>query len=1331
MTIRTALRVTLSVFLGTAALAAAETTYLPGAAEVTGLAGARFSSTLEISNPGSTGTTATIGLVPMSGKAAPSPVTRTLAAGESLRIPEALKTLFGLADGAAGTLTVTADEPLLANLSTRNVAAPEGAYGLGLLPVASSDLLGAGETGHSIWVSQSADPTSGYRTNLSVTLVEPGTVVEVRVLDADGRVAGTATVTAATPEVWQQGAAALIGAGTDLPVGRAEFEVKAGRATAYAVVNDNVTSDAIALQSERVVPGPTDRLVSGAALAPGHLGSFWSTDLRLFNPGSVAVDATVLAVGASREANAVVAVPGKGVVEVSRVLALLGFPEGTACALRVTAGASLLVAARTNNVDPAGVRKGTFSAQQFVTAWPGGLLGAGAVGFFNGVDQTLNVPGTRTNLTIVGGPDGAAGELVLRDAAGLEQARKAFSRGPGEWGQLGVADWFSSPGASSAGFSGLAAATIPENARIDVSVASGALDAFVSRIDNGSGDAVTRPVALPGGGDCSKVAVTAFGAEPQPILPGVPTTFSWTVALDPPSAELTSQSIRFDGGAEIELDKDVRSYTRSFDSPGAGSATLTVRKGSCLKSRSLSFSVCGELALEPAVLPNGVAFAAYPTRQLTMSGAAGPVTFAVTAGTLPVGLVLSPAGVLSGVPEEVGTFDVTVRGTDGNGCAGSRTYTFSVLCALLEISPSTLPSGTVGIPAAPVQMSVSGGSGIGTWSATGLPPGLTLSPSGLLTGTPTTAGSFQVTVRFVDSIGCEGTATYTVVVCDTLVVTPGTVPDATAGTPYGPVGFGVAGATGSTTWAVTAGALPAGLGLDPATGVLSGTPTVVGTFPFTVTATDSLGCKGSVAVSLVVNCPVIAVSPASLANGTAGVAYGPVPLAQSGGLGAVTWAVTAGALPAGVALGADGVLSGTPTVTGTFLFTATATDANGCSGSRAYSLTIDCPVIALSPASLGNGTAGVAYGPVALSQTGGVGAVTFAVTAGAPPAGLGLSPTGVLSGTPTVVGTFGFTVTATDANGCTGTRVYSLVVDCPVITVNPATVPDGTAGVNYPGAPFTQAGGVGTITWSLFAGLLPNGMSLDAATGLLSGTPLQTGAFPITVRATDANGCFGDRALTLTVLCPTIVVNPASVPNGTAGVAYPGATFTQAGGVGAITWSLFAGVLPNGMSLDAGTGLLSGTPLQTGAFPITVRATDANGCTGDRALTLTILCPTIVPSPSAPLGGVEGSAFGPITFSQTGGVGAVLWSSTGTLPAGLTFSAAGVLSERPSREAPGSTRSPSRPPTRTSARARSRSRSGSARSSRSGRRRWPPSSRASRTPTPSPAPAAPPPTPSR
>ncbi|MFN7985947.1 MAG: Ig-like domain-containing protein [Thermoanaerobaculia bacterium] len=937
MTTRSALRLALAVLAATASLAFAETTYLPGAAEVTGLAGARFSSTLDLTNAGSAGTTVTIGLVPTVGKAAPAPVTRTLAAGESLRIPSALKTLFGLADGAAGTITVSSADAILASLSTQNVAAPEGAYGLGLLPVSETELLGAGETGHSIWVSQSADTSTGYRTNLSVTLADAGSVVEVRVYDAGGRLAGSTTVTAEMPGVWQQPVSALAGT-ADLPVGRAEFEVKAGRATAYAVVNDNVTSDAIALQSERVVPGATDRLISGAALSPGQLGSFWSTDLRLFNPGSEAVEAMILSVGTAATAATNVLVPAKGVVELSRVLALLGFPEGTACALRVKGASPLLVAARTNNVDPSGVRKGTFSAQQFVTSWPAGLLGTGAIGLFNGIDQTMNVPGVRTNLTLVGGPDGASGELVLRDAAGVERGRTPFASSPSQWSQKSVADWF---GASASSLEGLTVATIPENARIDVAVGTGALDAFVSRIDNGSGDAVTRPVALPAGGDCAKLAIGSFGAAPQPVKTGVEITFSWTVSVDPPTAELTSQSIRFDGEAEVELGKDARSYVRTFSATGARSATLTVRKGSCVKTRSLSFFACGELTVAPASLPDGVAFAAYTAQQLSVPGATAPTTFAVTSGALPDGLTLSTSGELSGKPVETGVFTFTVTATDANGCTGTRGYTIRVFCGNLKVSPATLPAGTVGTPYTTVRFTVAGGSGSGDWSATGLPPGLTLSVSGQLSGTPTTAGSFPVSVRYEDSTGCVGTATYTVTVCNTLTVGPGTVPQATATLAYGPISFTVSGATGAATWAVTSGALPAGLTLNPSTGALSGTPTVVGTFPFTVTATDSLGCTGNVAVSLVVGCPTITVSPTTLVPAFEDQAYTATLTQTGGGAATTTFAVTAGALPVGYTLTPAGVLSGTAAIPGPYAFTVTATDsALGCSGSQAYSLLV-------------------------------------------------------------------------------------------------------------------------------------------------------------------------------------------------------------------------------------------------------------------------------------------------------------------------------------------------------------------------------------------------------
>ena len=113
-----------------------------------------------------------------------------------------------------------------------------------------------------------------------------------------------------------------------------------------------------------------------------------------------------------------------------------------------------------------------------------------------------------------------------------------------------------------------------------------------------------------------------------------------------------------------------------------------------------------------------------------------------------------------------------------------------------------------------------------------------------------------------------------------------------------------------------------------------------------------------------------------------------------------------------------GVLSGTPVAAGTFDFTITATDAGAITGSRAYTLMVGAATITLSPATLPDALGGTPYSQ-ALIASGGTGPYSFAVTAGALPAGLGLSSTGELSGTPVVAGTFDFTITATDSS--TGT----------------------------------------------------------------------------------------------------------------------------------------------------------------------------------------------------------------------------------------------------------------------------------------------------------------------
>jgi hypothetical protein len=125
-----------------------------------------------------------------------------------------------------------------------------------------------------------------------------------------------------------------------------------------------------------------------------------------------------------------------------------------------------------------------------------------------------------------------------------------------------------------------------------------------------------------------------------------------------------------------------------------------------------------------------------------------------------------------------------------------------------------------------------------------------------------------------------------------------------------------------------------------------------------------------------------------------------------------------------------------PTSPTTYTLTVTSTTSPSCGTKTAtVAVAVDCPAMTVTPASLSNGTAGVAYGPVTFGSTGGVGTVTYAVSLGALPSGVALTPAGVLSGTPTATGSFNFTVTATDSNGCLGTRAYTLVINKGTATV--------------------------------------------------------------------------------------------------------------------------------------------------------------------------------------------------------------------------------------------------------------------------------------------------------
>jgi hypothetical protein len=179
-----------------------------------------------------------------------------------------------------------------------------------------------------------------------------------------------------------------------------------------------------------------------------------------------------------------------------------------------------------------------------------------------------------------------------------------------------------------------------------------------------------------------------------------------------------------------------------------------------------------------------------------------------------------------------------------------------------------------------------------------------------------------------------------------------------------------------------------------------------------------------------------------------------------------------------------------------------------------------CPIITVNPPTLPNGTVGTAYNQT-LSASGGTAPYTFTVSSGALPGGLTLnSATGAITGTPNAAGTFNFSITATDTNGCTGSRLYTVTIaaaGCPVITLSPSTLPPGMVTVQYSQS-VTASGGTAPYIYAVASGTLPNGLILNPSTGLISGVPAQSGLFTFTIRATDAGGCIGARPYTLSIL---------------------------------------------------------------------------------------------------------------------------------------------------------------------------------------------------------------------
>jgi hypothetical protein len=232
------------------------------------------------------------------------------------------------------------------------------------------------------------------------------------------------------------------------------------------------------------------------------------------------------------------------------------------------------------------------------------------------------------------------------------------------------------------------------------------------------------------------------------------------------------------------------------------------------------------------------------TATLEGSGLPSDVTWEVTAGSLPAGLTLSPAGVIAGTATASGSSTFTVKATAKEKNFGptridSKQYTLSVLQPLSAKLSRSIAEATVRFSA---SLQAAGGQAPYTWSATGVPAGLAVSAAGVLTGVPARSGTFTFTARVVDASGTAKDTQVRLIVRQRLSITAKALPAASAGHAYRAKIASKGGVEGKR-W--TSGALPRGLKLGATTGAITGVPASAGTLRVTVRVRDALGAVSS------------------------------------------------------------------------------------------------------------------------------------------------------------------------------------------------------------------------------------------------------------------------------------------------------------------------------------------------------------------------------------------------------------------------------------------------------------------------------------------------------
>lgn len=599
----------------------------------------------------------------------------------------------------------------------------------------------------------------------------------------------------------------------------------------------------------------------------------------------------------------------------------------------------------------------------------------------------------------------------------------------------------------------------------------------------------------------------------------------------------------------------------------------------------------------------------------TVGSVSGYPAPTVTASGLPAGVSLVQSGsllVLQGAPTSVGgVYQVIVTAANGVGADDTGAFTFTVTTPATLVAPGhvTIPLGQP----ATIQ-TTPGGFPLPTVIGNGLPAGMTLDPSGVISGTPLATGDYMVNLSTSGgSTAGPGWVLMILTVSDAPAFSPAPTDSALRLGEF--VDESVFGVTGYPEPTVSASGLPAGLNIVTTDGnvTLSGTPTQTGVFPVSVTISSSAGSLQHTWY-LTIEDPA-AVSVAATATAHVGDLITAIPV-TTGGYPSPT--VTAAGLPDGLTLESDIAgtrIVGTPTEDGHYSVLLTAT--NGVGTSATATILIDVQ----STPTLGGDVAAIFPAGETTTLTLPVtGYPAPALTTTTLPSWLAFdAATGIFTATPTV-GDDGpggvVTVTATSAGGTASVDVTLEVTSPPAVAASGGTTTilagdtvseDLTTVTGYPVPTATASG-------------LPDGLAVSLVGDVLTltGSATDSGSHDVTITLSNGSGPDLDVPWTIVVNEPSALTLPSDT---TAVLGHPVDFAIGVTGYPSPTVSVTG--LPAGLSWvpGAGGGHIVGSPTAAGTSTIQVTATNGIGTDAAASFTLTVDLPTISVTPSA--GSVE------------------------------------------------------------------------------------------------------------